>query len=362
MRTQFHDFLIRPPKHGRSTSAAIVLGLCFAIAGFYVAAQGTVGNLAFNIIPLVLAVSWLGLGWGIGTAFFVTILRALSDLCTAWINPDYFFADADLSRIISNRISGLLIFVCIVVIIHELILLSRQLEERVQARTTALRQANAARERLQHRLLEAGVRERGAIGRDLHDGLGQHLTATAMAARILTSHLQQQQDPLAPAALELEALIKASIHQTRQIARGLLLENVPPGQLEYELEELVATATESFRIPCTLTTEGSAAILDSATSSHFFYIAREALRNALRHAAATRVELHLRIESAQATLTVSDDGIGMEATPDAEADGVGLQIMVQRAEFLGGTLRLLSPTADGQGTRIECLVPLGAAA
>lgn len=368
MRTQFFSLLIQPPQHRRSTSIAIVLGLSFGIAASYVAARGSFGNLALNLIPLVLAVSWLGLGWGVAVSFLVTALRVLSDLATAWINPDYYLADANLTRVVSNRISSALMLLCITFLIHELIMLSRQLEERVQARTDALRQANAAREKLQHRLLEAGVRERAAIGRDLHDGLGQHLTATAMAASILSTRLKEQSDPLATSARQVETLVRDGITQTRRIARGLLLDSVSAGKLEFELEELVSTASENFRIPCQLITSGPLATLDANTSSHLFYIAREALRNSLRHAEATHIDLQLNVQANFAELRVIDDGVGLRSpetfdeSDASDAEGVGLQIMAQRAQFLGGSLHFRSPSPSGSGTQLECRVPLSAQA
>ncbi len=364
MRTQLFSLLIRPPTHSRARSITIVLGLCLVFAASYVAARGSFGNLAFNLVPLVLAVSWLGLGWGISVSVVITALRVFSDVANLWLNPDYYLADANLMRLASNRVSTLVMFWCIAVLIHELIVMSRQLEERVKARTEALNQATAAREKLQHRLLEAGVRERAAIGRDLHDGLGQHLAATAMAASILSTQLKTRDDALAGSADQVESLIRDGITQTRRIARGLLLDSVSAGQLELELEELLSTATENFHIPCRLHTSGPVDTLDATTSSHLFYIAREALRNSLRHAEATHIDVQLTVQSTHAELQVIDDGVGLglpasvEASEASDVEGVGLQIMNQRAQFMGGTLRFLSPSPSGAGTQLECRVPL----
>jgi signal transduction histidine kinase len=351
--------LVRPPAHGRLTSIVVVVGLSVLIGLCYVWMQGRVSMQGFYLVPLIFAVSWLGLGWGVFISLLTALFRMLGDIATTALDPNYYFADADLSRVVSNRVSGLFLYLLVVVVIHELIVLSRQLEQRVQARTDALRQAVAARERVQNSLFEAGMRERSAIGRDLHDGLGQHLTATAMAARIISSRLSARNDVLAPDARQVEALIKAGIDQTRHIARGLLLESVKPDELCSELEELAVTATQNHRIPCVLTADGPAERLDVNTASHLFYIAREALRNALRHGAATRVAIHLAVERATAELTVTDDGCGIRPEGRREG-GMGLHIMAQRAEFLGGVLHIHAPA--GGGTRVECRVPLSGAA
>lgn len=352
------ELLVRPPPLSRPASVIIVLGLTTLVGSAYVAVQGTVTMQGFYLVPLILAVSWLGLGWGVSIALLTALFRMFGDFTTTLLKPDYYFAGADLSRVVSNRVSGLLLYLVVVVVIHELIVLSRQLEQRVQARTTALRQAVAARERLQNSLHEAGVTERAAIGRDLHDGLGQHLTATAMAARILATRLGGRDDALAAGAREVEQMVKAGIDQTRQIARGLLLESVPPDKLFSELEELAATASEHLLAPCEFTAEGPVGRLDANITSHLFYIAREAIRNALRHGAATKVAIHLTVERTFAELRVTDNGRGFVPGPTRQA-GMGLHIMAQRAEFIGGTLHIHPPA--GGGTRVQCRVPLPAA-
>ncbi len=348
--------LVRPPRHGRVASIAVVLALSVVFGGSYVLMKAAVSMQGVYLIPIILAVSWLGLGWGVFISLFTTALRMIGDFATTVLDPNYYFAGADLSRVVSNRISGIILNLVVVVVIHELIVLSRQLEERVQVRTAALRQAVAARERLQHSLFEAGMRERGAIGRDLHDGLGQHLTATAMAARILSTRLADRGEALAADARQLESLVKTGIDQTRQIARGLLLESVPPAELCSELEELAVTAGQHHGVQCEVAAEGPVDRLDINVASHLFYIAREALRNALRHGAASRVVIQLAVRRAWVELSVIDNGRGLVA--DAPRDsGMGLHIMNQRAEFMGGSLRIHPP--PGGGTRVDCRVPLG---
>ncbi len=357
--------LVSPPEHGRRVSAFIVLMMAGVIGWLYVVTDGVVSLQVFYLVPVILAVSWLGVGWGVGLAFLSALLRFAGDVANS--PEDFeFFAYSHLVRMLSNRLSSFLVYLVVVVVIHELLQLSRQLEARVQARTTALRQAVEARERLQNSLLEAGQRERRAIGRDLHDGLGQHLAATAMAASILAKRLATRGDNLAEDARGVENLVKAGIDQSRRIARGLLLETVRPEDLFSELEELAAAATHHHGTPCVLSAEGSPERLDVHVSSHLFYIAREALRNALKHGGASRIQIQFSVGRALAALSVTDNGRGI---PDDKAagggaspreSGMGLHIMAQRTELIGGKLHVgESPSG---GTRVDCRVPLAAAA
>lgn len=344
--------LVRPAPVSPPVAAILVAGITVLVGWGYYALEGTVSLQIFYILPLVLGVSWLGLGGGVAIAVLSALLRIVGDIANA--DTD-FFTQTNLVRIASNRFGALLMHLMIALIIHELILLTRQLEQRVQARSEALRQAVEARARLQNTLFEVSRRERNAIGRDLHDGLGQHLTATAMAANVLAKKLGARSDPLAGDAHTVETYIKTGIDQTRQIGRGLLLDLIPPSEFISELEELASGAAREQNTPCVLTTEGKADRLDENTTSHLFYIAREAVRNALRHGGATRVGIHLSVTRALASLTITDNGGGLKTGPHAEG-GMGLRIMSHRAELMGGRLQIDTPPEGG--TRVDCRVPL----
>lgn len=350
----FHA-LLHPPRQSRPVSALIVVLVTAIIAWIYTASEGGFSRQAFYIIPMILAVSWLGLWWGISIALVSAVVRfygAVNFEGVSIANSEDFYAA------LANRLSLLLVNIVIILILHQLYELNRELERRVQTRTAALRQAVEARERLQADLAEAGIRERGAIGRDLHDGLGQHLTATALAARVLSNRLAARSDPLAADARAVERLVQAGIEQTRHIARGILLESIRPEDLVPELEELAGQASHEHHLPCSVFADGETSRLDGRTATHLFYIAREAVRNTLRHSRAKKLSIHVQIQRTLATLLVTDDGCGIP--PEAAARGVGLQIMAQRAELIGGRLTI-SPAPDG-GTRIDCRVPLSAPA
>jgi signal transduction histidine kinase len=348
--------LVRPAPFGVASSIAIVVMLTVLNGWLYYITNGVISLQLFYLVPLILAVSWLGLGGGVLIAVLSALARILGDMGHA---GDSFFTAANLVRVGSNRFNGILLHLLIALIIHELILLSRQLEQRVQTRSAALRQAVEAREKLQNSLFEVSRRERSAIGRDLHDGLGQHLTATAMAANILSRRLTTRNDPLAGDARTVESFIKTAIDQTRQMGRGLLLDTIPPDEFVSELEELAAGVTHEQNMPCALTTEGAADRLDITTTSHLFYIAREAVRNAVRHGGASRVAIHLAVSRAVVGLTITDNGRGLDQKP-SDGKGMGLRIMAHRAELINGRLEIGG--APGGGTRVDCQVPLLVAA
>jgi signal transduction histidine kinase len=108
-------------------------------------------------------------------------------------------------------------------------------------------------------------------------------------------------------------------------------------------------------VACSFTKHGDFSKLDAAIASHLFYIAQEAAHNAVRHARPTRLDLSLVEEESMLVLTATDNGTGLPPL-DSHQPGMGLRIMVHRAELIGGELSLRR--APGRGTQVRCRVPL----
>ena len=132
-----------------------------------------------------------------GFGFFAAFVTSVCSIA-ARVGGDYILG-AEYTRrpsIVWNTLGFLATYVILAWILHAFITLRRELEERVNSRTAALADEVLAREKLQQELIEISERERRTIGNDLHDGLGQHLTAMAFAAEVLTTQLAKN-DPLA---------------------------------------------------------------------------------------------------------------------------------------------------------------------
>jgi signal transduction histidine kinase len=334
------------PGCSRVRSIAIILGLVAAISWLDYLAGIRISLALFYFVPITLGAAWLGWRAACMIALLSTLARIAGDLATGpYAHPLAAYW---------NRFMDLAVYLVMVWVIHTLISLWRQLDQRVRQRTDALEQALVARDKLQNQLFEISRRERSAIGHDLHDGLGQHLTATAIAANLLAGQLASRGDPAAKDASNIEKLIQEGIGKTRQIARGLLLAAIEPEELVPELEELAFRIGEEQHVACTFTKHGVFAKLDAATASHLFYIAQEAAHNAVRHARPTRLEISLVEEERTLVLTATDNGTGLPPL-DSHQPGMGLRIMVHRAELIGGELSI--SRAPGSGTRVRCRLP-----
>jgi PAS domain S-box-containing protein len=246
-------------------------------------------------------------------------------------------------------------------------LLNLQLESRVVIRTAELQDANMAlhesRKRLQilsQRLVEVQEEERRAIARELHDRVGQSLSA-------LNINLIIMRDQLSPDSLErVGARLADSMHlvgETITLVRDVM-SNLRPAVLDdYGLEAALQSHIDEYmsRYEIKVVLERPTQLLPRLGPSiemTFLRIAQEALMNIARHANASQVILSLWQEGESVCMTIQDNGSGIVSWQNANRPGShGLTIMRERAEAFGGNLKVGS--VPGKGTRIEMSIPLG---
>lgn len=341
------SLFVHPPVERKSQAWAIV-GVMTAVIGVADYFSGIEVSLAvFYLVPISLATGWLGPRVGIWLIFLSAAIRLVSDWLIVY--PAFLPPHA-----VWNMVATSVITVFVVWLLHSLIVLHRQLEQKVAERTHALAESVAELERLQHELLEVGARERNAIGRELHDELGQHLVATAMAAQVLARGLEGS---AAAGAQSIVRWIEEAIAKGRKLARGLLLASIAPDRFSQELEEL-AVATNQAGVRCRVSHPGGEVPADAAECAQLFRIAQEAVSNALRHARARAVDISLVREADALCLTIEDDGEGFSPVRGTAATGMGLPIMEHRAKVIGASLSWLSK--PGEGTKVVCRLPLRA--
>ncbi len=231
---------------------------------------------------------------------------------------------------------------------RELSQYSKALEAQVQKRTGQLR-------RLSGSIMANQEKERAAIARELHDELGQLLTALRMDAVWLEKRIGQQNGPAAERAAAMASLVDATIEEVRAMAIRLR-----PGVLDdLGLVEALEWYTSEFErraeIACPFSHDPIAAIPDP-TATAAYRIAQEALTNVARHAApVTRAEVELRLHDSTLVLSVSDDGRGFAPDALSETEQLGLASMHERAALVNGLLTVRS--APGQGTVVRLQVP-----
>jgi two-component system, chemotaxis family, CheB/CheR fusion protein len=217
---------------------------------------------------------------------------------------------------------------------------SAQLEQEVARRTVQLDQ-------LAREMANLAEQERQNLGRQLHDTLGQQITAIGVLAATLKEHRESGSDRN-ELADKLETSIQEAKRQTRALTKGLFPVDVDAQGLRIALEELAKETTAIFRISCRFECNEPISIDNNFMATQLFLIAREAVQNSARHAKATEVVIKLR-DSDGIWLSVEDNGKGLPEEIDGNA-GMGLRIMRHRVDLIGGKLELDS--RDRQGTRV----------
>ena len=221
--------------------------------------------------------------------------------------------------------------------------------------STSRRYANLYRE-ASNRLMTAQEDERLRLARDLHDGVGQTLTALTFTLDAAENLLWAGER--APSALTRTSVVRAqelaaiALDETRDVAFRLRPARFAETGLAAGIQELAATiGTIDLRIQPSLVRPH---MLDSGAEMEVYRIVQEALSNAIRYAAAKRIWIELATDDRSFLVTVGDDGIGFDPRRVTER-GLGLAGMRERALLLNGVLTVRS--APGRGTTVSLAVP-----
>jgi signal transduction histidine kinase len=167
-----------------------------------------------------------------------------------------------------------------------------------------------------------------------------------------------KKDDQALAAVHIEharELAQHGLAEARQSVQALRPHPPDDASIQTELQALAALLQETGAVQATFECTGDARSIAPEVWTEMIRIAQESTTNVLKHAQANNVNIALAYEPHSLSLTVSDDGLGFELTPDTH-DGFGLIGMQERAKRIGARLHIQG--RPGQGTRILLSVPL----
>lgn len=198
--------------------------------------------------------------------------------------------------------------------------------------------------------------ERAHIAREIHDELGQHLTALRMDAALLQLNYGEANPGLAQKVSAMKKLIDRTIKVVRGVASSLR-----PAALDLGLVSAAEWLVGEFRartgVACTLELPAHEPSLGDARATVVFRILQESLTNITRHAAASKVEVRITEVDGHLRLEVRDDGVGFDPAEVRERRTFGLMGVRERAIMFGGSASFIS--RPGEGTRLQVEIPLG---
>jgi signal transduction histidine kinase len=245
---------------------------------------------------------------------------------------------------------GLLLAIAVVIRLRVVERRSEQQKERAQDAESQMRE-------LSQQLVATQEEERRKLSRELHDHVGQMLTALRMELGRIDRVRGGAEPRLGSAVAECRQLVDDMVRTVRDLALGLRPSMLDDFGLQPALEWQVRDFTRRSNVSVDLTVTGS---LDNLTDQHrtcVYRVVQEALTNCVRHARATHINIDVRAHDDTLEVTVSDDGIGVD--PSRRAAGLGLRGIEERVRELSGSVNLRS--AAGKGATLSIRLPISEA-
>jgi len=196
----------------------------------------------------------------------------------------------------------------------------------------------------QARIIEAGDEARRRIERDLHDGAQQHLVLLTMKLGLAERHLADADGRAAELVGEAHEQARLALTTLRDQIHGIH----PQILTDFGLAEAVRELAERCPIPVEVDLDLPGRLPTEIESTAYFVVS-EALTNAVRHAAATRIQISGRLAEQRLALTIVDDGTG-GAEPSL---GTGIRGLADRVAVVAGTLEIGSPQGGPTTVRID---------
>jgi signal transduction histidine kinase len=250
-----------------------------------------------------------------------------------------------------------------IAIIHSL----RAFEDETRAQIEALSRAQMAErkrlEELRAELLRRTVRaqesERQRIARELHDDLGQILTALGLGLRAISDNAVTKPEKVLGQARQLQGVVDSGISDLQNLVSGLHPPQLDDFGLLPALRWYADEVKSRFGLVVAVSSRGEEANLPMDVRTVLFRVVQESLTNIIRHAKTDQAKVQVVFNEREICIHVEDDGCGFDVASTLDKGGNpawGLLGMIERAALIGGECRFVSE--PGMGTIVEVLVPL----
>jgi signal transduction histidine kinase len=254
----------------------------------------------------------------------------------------------------------------------------KHLNELVEARTAALREVNVRLESeiAERRKVEDALRrsrqelrdlashlqsireqERTDIAREIHDELGQVLTALKMDVHWVGQRLGEAPAEVGAKIGAMSKMIDATVQSVRRISSQLRPKLLDDLGLSAAIEWQAREFEQRSSVACRIRSEPDDIVPDPARSTALFRIFQETLTNVARHAGASRVDVVLRDFAGTLEMTITDDGRGIGLEQVSDGRSLGIVGMRERVRSLGGRLEITGRA--GHGTTVHVRIPAG---
>jgi signal transduction histidine kinase len=233
----------------------------------------------------------------------------------------------------------------------------RVLERQEEQHRAATEEAEQQMRRLSHQLVATQEEERRSLSRELHDHVGQMLTALRMELGRIERLGGPTDLRLAEVVAESRTLVDTIVATVRDLSLGLRPSMLDDLGLQAAVEWHVRDFTRRCGLRVDLTIEGDLEHLPDHHRTCIYRVVQEALTNCARHSGAANVEVNISGASDGLKVAIIDDGVGFDA--QNRSRGLGLRGLVERVRELHGSMSIRSQ--PGVGTAVRAVLPQAAA-
>ena len=203
-------------------------------------------------------------------------------------------------------------------------------------------------------VLEAEEKERSRIAKDLHDGVGQMMSAARMNLSSFYNNLKVKDEEEIKSLYNIIQLVDDSCKEVRSVSHSMMPAALLSKGLPDALDELVSKINgKSLKV--NFYSEGFDGRLSSNTETILYRVIQECVNNTIKHAEATELDIAIIRDAGMISVTIEDNGKGFEYNSNNEDEGIGLKNIRSRIQFLKGTIDFDS--AHGKGTLVAIHVP-----
>jgi signal transduction histidine kinase len=225
-------------------------------------------------------------------------------------------------------------------------------KQEAKMKTELMRQQQLATQAV----LEAEEKERQRIAKDLHDSIGQMMSAAKMNLSAFESEMKFENGEQRVAFEKIIELVDESCKEVRNVSHNMMPNALLKSSLASAIREFIDKLDQK-KLQVHLYTEGLDERLDSNIETVFYRVIQECVNNVIKHAAATTLDISLIKDNDGISATIEDNGLGFDASDKEKLNGLGLKNIVTRIEYLKGTVEFDS--TPGRGTLVALHVPVG---
>jgi signal transduction histidine kinase len=205
-------------------------------------------------------------------------------------------------------------------------------------------------------VIEAEEKERRRIAQDLHDGVGQILSAAKLNLSGLEDKLKltnPEQSALLTNALD---LVNDSVKEVREVSHNMMPNTLIKLGLASAVREFITKISSVPNLKIDLQIVGMEERLDNTVETVLYRVIQEVVSNIIKHAKANVISMQLIRHENELTIMIEDNGVGFDKKKVTQFEGIGLKNIISRVEFLSGNVDF--DTTPGQGTTVVIEIPL----